>query len=488
MTVPSIKDFNDVGCELSNGPSDIKQVIDWDTFDFTSKEPLQRKYEVPSPQEIIESFSEPRIFLAPMVDGSEFAYRVLANNRGISCCWTPMIHSRIFSTTQDQQTHIEHPENMIVAESCEDMENSPLYLKNCQVLRKKLDAKYKDSPVVAQFNANDPGHLLNAVKTLETAVFDENGERRKNGLNVVAVELNMGCPQRIARRSYYGSYLQENWSLQFSLIRTVAENCRLPIFGKVRICEFSDDEETNISKTVEYINMLYYAGASMVTLHARYRSQRGTVKGEPRREMWAKIRKQIKNPLIYNGSVDTIEEAVEVRKMTGADGIMVGEGLLFNLDLVSSSGDVNTRINTLIEYLNILISVFEESYDDKLPFIPTYPGEQPSGDSLTDKEARALRLAHRKKFSHKNKKLTDEERGVATLFRGCPLGHIMWILAGEFKYHADLRPFVLEATSNSFKQQKKVIEVLQYRIQNGIKGVTDEELKHKPVTAEQTEA
>ena len=71
-----------------------------------------------------------------------------------------------------------------------------------------------------QFCANDPDVLLAAAKLVED---------RCDG-----VDLNLGCPQRIARRGHYGAFLMDDLPTVKRLVEKLAQNLKVPVTVKAR--------------------------------------------------------------------------------------------------------------------------------------------------------------------------------------------------------------------------------------------------------------
>ena len=74
----------------------------------------------------------------------------------------------------------------------------------------ELQTAAGDAPLVAHFCGNEPATLLAAAQLAQP--------------HCVAVDLNLGCPQRIAHSGHFGSYLldEEDRPLVLRIVRTLA--------------------------------------------------------------------------------------------------------------------------------------------------------------------------------------------------------------------------------------------------------------------------
>ncbi|PQQ15184.1 tRNA-dihydrouridine(16/17) synthase [Prunus yedoensis var. nudiflora] len=164
----------------------------------------------------------PKLIVAPMVDNSELPFRMLCRKYGADAAYTPMLHSRIFTESEKYR----------------DQE-----FTTCK----------EDRPLFVQFCANDPEVLLEAAKKVEPYCD--------------YVDINLGCPQRIARRGNYGAFLMDNLPLIKSLVENLVQNLHVPVSCKVRI--FPD-----LQDTIKYARMLEDAGCSLLAVHGRTRDEK----------------------------------------------------------------------------------------------------------------------------------------------------------------------------------------------------------------------
>ncbi|KAK0423727.1 hypothetical protein QR680_008299 [Steinernema hermaphroditum] len=219
-----------------------------------------------------------RKVVAPMVDQSELAFRMMMRQHGADLCFSPMVHAHLFVS---------------------DMTYRKTALSSCS----------SDRPLIVQFCANDVETFLTACRLVEG--FCD------------GVDLNLGCPQIIAKRGRYGAYLQEDRELIRSMVEAVYKHCRLPLSVKIRRLD-------TMEETIEYAKMIEGAGASLLTLHGRTRDMRGVNTGLADWSYIKSIKDVIEIPLIANGNIQMEGDVQKCLEETGADAVMSAEGILNN--------------------------------------------------------------------------------------------------------------------------------------------------------------
>ena len=230
--------------------------------------------------------------------------------------YTPMIHARMFiEKVKFRDHHFQATRSELVSPPPWGSPISPSDLY--------LDGNPKtDRPLFVQFCANSPDELLEAAKYVQP--FCD------------AVDLNLGCPQGIAKRGRYGAFLQEDWDLVYKLINKLHIHLDVPVTAKMRILETKE-------KTLEYAKVIVSAGASAITVHGRHRDQKGHKTGLAD---WSTIRYLRDNlpsetVIFANGNILQYEDIGVCLKETGADGVMSAEGNLHDPTIFAKPPDIS---------------------------------------------------------------------------------------------------------------------------------------------------
>ena len=243
-----------------------------------------------------------RLVLAPMVGGSELAFRLLARRHGTELCYTPMMYSA-----------------KLVADAA--------YRKA------ELRTHALDAPLVAHICGNDPTTMLAAAKLAEP--------------HCVAVDINLGCPQRIAHSGHFGAYLlgESDRALVLSIVRTLVGGLKVPVFCKIRLL----DEP---SETLAFCRQLADAGCSLIAVHARYRGSATRRRDGPAHlEQVASLKRALRDrgvPLLANGNVRTAEDVLANLALTRADGVMSAEGMLDDPALFARASRLAHRLRAAL--------------------------------------------------------------------------------------------------------------------------------------------
>ena len=245
-----------------------------------------------------------------MVNQSELAFRLLCRRYGTQLAVTPMFHSENFG-------------------------KDPTYRADAIQTPKEPSA---DRPLVAQFCGNNPATVLKAARFVEGWAD--------------AVDLNLGCPQGIAKRGHYGSFLLEESQLLHDIVATLHQYLSIPVTCKIRIVLHPITGQPDYESTIALVRMLQEAGAALITIHGRSRFQLKDAVGACDFDLIRLVKQNASVPVFANGGIYDMRDVQRCMAITGADGVMSSESLLCNPTLFSGQRVDSIRIAK--EYMHIV--------------------------------------------------------------------------------------------------------------------------------------
>lgn len=264
----------------------------------------------------------PRHICAPMVNQSELAFRMLCRNYNTNLCYTPMFHAEIFGKDPSYRA--------------EAMQQPP--------------TPAHDRPLVAQFCANDPQLLLKAAKFVEHQVD--------------AVDINLGCPQGIAKRGHYGSFLLTEYQLLHDMVSTLHQHLSIPVTVKIRgLPAGKSGPGFDLEATIALVRMLEQAGAALITIHGRTRHQLKDKVGACDFDLIRLVKQNAHVPVFANGGIYDMADVERCLAHTGVDGVMSSEALLCNPSIFS--GRRVDSIQIAREYMQIVANLEPEAPTDQ---------------------------------------------------------------------------------------------------------------------------
>ncbi len=167
-----------------------------------------------------------------------------------------------------------------------------------------------ESPRAGQISGADPATMADAARTIESLGYD-------------IVDLNFDCPvRRLLDRGEGGALLADPASIG-RIVAAVVRAVSIPVSLKIRSGP-DDARET----AVEVSRQAEQSGAAAVSVHARSVAQ-GYV-GEADWSVIARVKQEVRIPILGGGSVRTAADAVRMLRETGADAVAIGRGCLGN--------------------------------------------------------------------------------------------------------------------------------------------------------------
>ncbi|MDO5580342.1 MAG: tRNA dihydrouridine synthase DusB [Planctomycetia bacterium] len=229
---------------------------------------------------------DPPVIAAPMADLSDWPWRSLLRSLGgAGLLETEMISARSFVYCDAQGK--EHPARLRRIES-------------------------EEGPLSVQIWDNDP------------IILAQTAARLVRDYKVKIIDLNFGCPApKIVRNSASGSWLLRDPEKVGQIIEQVVKAAApVPITAKIRLGLTQDT-----INAVDVAQAAEGAGASALTVHGRTASQ--LYRGSANWDEIARIKPFLRAiPLIGNGDIRTVDEALDRLSGKSVDGIMIGRAAL----------------------------------------------------------------------------------------------------------------------------------------------------------------
>jgi tRNA-dihydrouridine synthase B len=133
------------------------------------------------------------------------------------------------------------------------------------------------------------------------------------------IDINMGCPAKNVCKKLAGSALLQNETLVAQILDAVIAAVDVPVTLKMRTGW--DREHRN---GVQIAKIAEQSGVQSLAVHGRTRACK--YKGEAEYDTIAQIKQAVAIPVFANGDITTLDKSLEVLRLTGADGLMIGRG------------------------------------------------------------------------------------------------------------------------------------------------------------------
>lgn len=136
-----------------------------------------------------------------------------------------------------------------------------------------------------------------------------------------AIDINMGCPVQKALKHNYGVALMGDASYAAEVVRMTVQNSTVPVSVKLRAVGSTKE----FAELLSFVTGLRNSGAAWVCLHPRTAAQKR--RGSADWEQIKQLHEAVDFPIIGNGDVQTVEDALHMLSETGCEMAMSGRGL-----------------------------------------------------------------------------------------------------------------------------------------------------------------
>lgn len=237
--------------------------------------------------------------LSPLEGVSDVGFRSLCYSLGAAFTWTEMIRTEAI-------------------------------VKNNKATLDLIDTFDAQTPTGLQLLAKNPSVLHKALlKMVELSRTDE----FKHFENISAIDINLGCPSPDVIREGAGPALLKRRSRLKEIFTVLSQfrdsNC-MPNIGAVG-CKIRLGLNYGEQKQKVYLHVIdaaNEAGLNFVTVHGRNAQQRS--RDKPTWEAIGECKRAAEMPIIGNGNIGSMTDAIDMIDRTSCDGVMIARAAIYN--------------------------------------------------------------------------------------------------------------------------------------------------------------
>ncbi len=300
------------------------------------------------------SLPRPIVALAPMADMSDLPFCLICKEKGVPLMFREMVSAEAI------------------------VRLNPKTLKMAM-----FDAR--ERPLVQQIFGSNPAVMAEAARIIEERFAPD------------AIDINMGCPVYNLVSNFNGASLIREPERAHAIVKAMKAAVSVPVSVKTRL-GWKDDTDC-----LEFVKVIADAGADLISMHGRTREQ-----GYSGTANWVRIGEARRNvphlPFLVNGDITTPERAKLAMEQSGADGVLIGRGLLGNpwfakrVEVFLADGTAlpepswNERVTTVLAHARLQIDHYGERGLVKLrKHLPWYFKGTPAEKTL---KSDLVRISH----------------------------------------------------------------------------------------------
>lgn len=221
-----------------------------------------------------------KIVLAPMAGYTNKVYRKIAKEMGASLVYSEMVSSK------------------------------GLIFENKKTFE-MIDVGHDESPVSLQLFGGDVDEMIQAAKIID----------KESDCDII--DINMGCPVKKVLKANSGSCLLLDVKKIEDMVRGVVNAVSKPVSVKIRAgWDHSSINVASVAKAIER------AGASVIAVHGRTKSD--LYRGHVNLDYIKMAKESVSIPVIGNGDIKSVADAIKMLEYTKCDAIMIGRGTFGN--------------------------------------------------------------------------------------------------------------------------------------------------------------